>query len=103
MFWRFKLCKVQKDFTAEMKKNYKYQGLNINIFKIVKEAFQNLLKLNRTKVFIIIEDFLSKEYLDKCSNNEMKSTSLNSLGGQVVALLLIIAEKRHDVDDTPPV
>ncbi len=82
---------------TQIEEKYKeYPGLNVSVQVVEGVLKHTKLKLEKIK----LEDFLSKEYIDKIKiegKNDVQVCS--SLEGQVVAIADEIAQRGHDVDD----
>lgn len=72
-----------------------FPGLNVSV-----QVVEGVLKHTRLKKSIVLEEFLTKDYLDKIviSIDEEKNLCA-TLEGQVVAIADEIAQRGHDVDD----
>lgn len=72
-----------------------FPGLNVSV-----QVVEGVLKHTRLKKNIVLEEFLTKEYLDNIviSKDEEKNLCA-TLEGQVVAIADEIAQRGHDVDD----
>lgn len=80
-----------------LEEKYKgFPGLNVSV-----QVIEGVLKHTKLKPDEIdIQDFLSKEYLEKINiDYEKKLQICSSLEGQVVAIADEIAQRGHDVDD----
>lgn len=80
-----------------LEEKYKgFPGLNVSV-----QVIEGVLKHTKLKPDKIdIQDFLSKEYLEKINiDYEKKLQICSSLEGQVVAIADEIAQRGHDVDD----
>ena len=72
-----------------------YAGLNVSI-----QVVEGVLKHTQIKKEIAIEDFLSKEYIEKLYIDfSQPYCPISTLEGQVVAIADEIAQRGHDVDD----
>lgn len=82
---------------TQIEEKYKeYPGLNVSV-QVVEGVLKHT-KLNLEK--IKLEDFLSKEYIEKIKIQDKNDVQVcSSLEGQVVAIADEIAQRGHDVDD----
>ncbi|WP_158568153.1 MULTISPECIES: deoxyguanosinetriphosphate triphosphohydrolase family protein [Coprobacillaceae] len=80
-----------KILTKIEEKSVKYPGLNV-----CAQVVEGVLKHTKLKSNININDFVSKEYIDKIFIDDPICSSLE---GQVVAIADEIAQRGHDVDD----
>lgn len=82
--------------TAIEEKYVEYPGLNVSI-----QVVEGVLKHTRIKPKeVCLNDFLSKEYIEKINiNMDSEIQVCSALEGQVVAVADEIAQRGHDVDD----
>ena len=82
--------------TAIEEKYVEYPGLNVSI-----QVVEGVLKHTRIKPKeVCLNDFLSKEYIEKINiNMDSEIQVCSTLEGQVVAVADEIAQRGHDVDD----
>lgn len=82
--------------TAIEEKYVEYPGLNVSI-----QVVEGVLKHTRIKPKeVCLNDFLSKEYIEKNNiNMDSEIQVCSALEGQVVAVADEIAQRGHDVDD----
>lgn len=72
-----------------------YPGLNVSV-----QVVEGVLKHTRLRKDIKLEDYMSKEYIDRIHWDFSKEyCPVSTLEGQVVAIADEIAQRGHDVDD----
>ena len=76
-------------------KYVEYKGLNVSV-----QVVEGVLKHTKLREDIRIEDFLSREYVERINLDFSQSfCPISTIEGQVVAIADEIAQRGHDVDD----